>query len=190
VNRIAKVVQAPVGQVHDKIVQFRRQMKGTAAAAAVVNKSVVAKDVYVNAQREVLEVLLNRPELYNLVLHQIPAAGSFKDPVHRVIAEIVWPFLHENPTGRLNELLALIDSMEISRLVTDMAQRGAARGNYEETLAGALRLIEHEDAEAARSDVRDLISTAGTAYGEDAETAALLEYQAKWRPDQRRLKKL
>lgn len=190
VNRIAKLIQAPVSQVHDKIMQFGRQYKKTAPAAAALPTPVVAKDVYVNAQREVLEVLLNRPELFSLAVVQIPQADSFRDPVHRAIAEVLWPYLRDHPDGQLREILTVIDSMELTRIVTDMAERGLVRGNFEQTLAGALRLIDHEKAEAARSEVRDLIAGAAAAYGEDAETAALLEYQAKWRPDPRRLKKL
>jgi len=71
--------------------------------------------------------------------------------------------------------------------MTDMSEEGAARGNYESTLAGALRNLERIKEEDVRREVKQLVSSASEKYGEDAETAMLLDYQSKWVPDPRRV---
>ena len=71
-------------------------------------------------------------------------------------------------------------------MMTDLAARGAARGNYEGTLAGALENLGRLRAVRAQQEIREMVSTASEKYGEDAETAMLLEFQSKWRPDPRR----
>jgi hypothetical protein len=143
-------------------------------------------DSYGNSQREVLEVLLNRLEMFGQVKETIAKASEFSDELLRAIAERVWQYCEQGGTGPLGELLGRCESTELCRMITDLADRGAARGNFEKTLNGALEHIRHVQAENSRREVRQLVSTAAEKYGQDAEAAMLAEIHSKWQPDMRR----
>jgi len=186
INHVAKLVGSSAEQVHQRVRQLQRRFARTAQPKQAPTQAAIL-DIYVNAQREVLEVLLNRPELLPVASKVIKGPDDFADETQRAIGQRLWQCHQSQQTSTLAELLAGIESVELSSIITDMAARGAGRANFEDTLAGALRQIQHIRAERARQGVRELVSTAAEQYGKDAETAALLEYQAKWQPDVRRL---
>ena len=88
------------------------------------------------AERQVLEVLLNCPELFDQVAERLDPA-DFAREQYRHIAEAIWP---AGAASHLNleELLASPDLAEFGNLLTDLAGEGRRRGNYQPTLAGAM----------------------------------------------------
>ncbi len=139
-----------------------------------------------NAQKEILEVLLNRPDLLQTVKQVIAEPDDFTVETYRAIAQRIWQCAGQSDQPRLTQVLAGVETVSLSDLITAMAQCGADRSNFEQTLTGALDSIKQCRAEQVRDGVRRLVSTAAEQYGKDAETAALLEYQSKWQPNQRR----
>jgi len=104
-------------------------------------------------ERHMLEVLLNRPDLFDHAAERLDKR-DFTDEEYRGIAGRVWSAGME---GRLSieELLAAEESAAVARLLTDLASAGARRGNYEQTLDGAIERMlyerERRDLEALRS---------------------------------------
>lgn len=191
VNHVAKLVGVDPAAVHRHLHNLKRNAanlnRNTSTTAGRSSYAGVTLGRHGNAQKEVLEVLLNRPELISIVRDTITGPEEFEDEIHQAIAKRLWNYAQqEGTTGQLSEILAGIESVQLSDIITDMAAHGADRGNYEETLAKALRDIKHQRVERDRKGVCELLGSVAEEYGEDAETATLLEYHAKWQPDQRR----
>jgi len=87
-------------------------------------------------ERNLLEVLLNRPDLLDSAAERIDPQ-DFQDPRLRAVAECLWRM---GQAGRLSleELLAVEAMSRLGGLLTDLAEVGESRGNFEETLRGAV----------------------------------------------------
>ena len=93
------------------------------------------------AQREVLEVLLNEPELYETVKQKI-TADVFDVPILGKVAEILFETLDSDINAPLKEVLARTESVELGNCIMELAEAGQKKGNFESNLAGALGAIE------------------------------------------------
>ena len=107
-----------------------------------------------DAQRQMLEVLLNCPDLFDQAAEQIEP-GDFDDSVLQTIAKSIWRL---GKAGRLSleELLASEDMSTAAPLITELANTGEKRGNYEQTLAGA---VEHMIYRRSRQKLQELRSS-------------------------------
>jgi DNA primase len=112
------------------------------------------------AEAWMLEVLLNRPELFDTVVERIDPR-DFTDPVLAQIAQTLWRLAHEGRCG-LQEMLSREEMSPHSALLARLADEGARRGNFEETLAGAAAYMASRQHTQQRSDLR------ATAQGDDA----------------------
>jgi len=90
------------------------------------------------AERQLLEVLLNRPELFDQAGERV-APEDFDAAQLREVAQCVWEL---GGAGRLclDELLAKEEMSSFGPLLATLATAGERRGNYEQTLTGA---VEH-----------------------------------------------
>ena len=113
----------------------------------------------------------------------MPAPIEITDEVLGPIADRVWGYCREHPKGGLAEILAGVESTELSRIMTDMALAGEARGNYEKTLADAVSNLSRMRVDRERQDLREQVSTSADKYGEAAQTAMLLDIQSKIQED-------
>jgi DNA primase len=92
------------------------------------------------AQREMLEVLLNEPALYDSVRGKI-SAGAFDVPILARVAAILFETLDAGADASLNQVLARVESVELGNCVTELAQAGHEKGNFESRLAAAMETI-------------------------------------------------
>ena len=88
------------------------------------------------AERNVIEVLINDPELFDTAAERIDPEDFTSPPLH-AIARHVWRL---GSAGHLHmdELLAVEELANLGALLVDMAAVGEDRSNYEPTLAGAV----------------------------------------------------
>jgi len=105
-------------------------------------------------ERHILEVLLNRPDLFDSVAGRVQPA-EFADADLRAVADRLWE------AGRaghplLEELLASEEMSNLGRLLADLATAGERRGNYEHTLDGA---VKHLEWRRSRSELQELKRT-------------------------------
>ena len=70
------------------------------------------RGLFATAQREVLEVLLNEPKLFEIVKKEI-TADLFDVPILRQIAAIMFETLNTNIDASLAEMLAKTESVEV-----------------------------------------------------------------------------
>ncbi len=93
------------------------------------------------AQREVLEVLLNEPKLYETVKQKI-TADVFDVPILGQAAAILFETLDGDINPSLKEILARTESVGLGNCIMELAAAGQKKGNFESSLAGALGAIE------------------------------------------------
>ena len=190
VNNVSSLIGLPAKQVKETLNQLQKRLNPKAGAgqtlSAPARVDLLAGDSYAHSLREVLEVLLNRPELFAVVKATLPGPDEYKDEVLKPIAERIWDYCSRGGTGSVAEMTATCQSPVLCSIMTELAQRGSERGNFEATLAGALRNLEREKQNRQRQEYRELASEAARKYGEDAETAMLQALMNKWQPDPRR----
>lgn len=93
------------------------------------------------AQRELLEVLLNKPGLFEVVRKEI-SANLFDVPALKQIATILFQTLDEDINAPLRAVLAKVESTGISNLIMQLAGAGEEKKNFQARLNGALDAIQ------------------------------------------------
>ena len=90
-------------------------------------------------ERQVLEVLLNRPELFDSVMEKLDAT-DFEDRDFARIAQEIW---RRGQEGHLasEELVASETMAPLGGLLAELIATGQRRGNHEQTLAGAVEYM-------------------------------------------------
>jgi DNA primase len=109
--------------------------QGTASGAAM-------------AERNLLEVLLNCPELFATAAERA-TPDDVRDPDLRRLADRLWQSSQQGRSA-LEDILASDDLASLGSLAAELATVGERRGNYEHTLNGAL------DCLAARRNSEEL----------------------------------
>ncbi|MHC4430808.1 MAG: DNA primase [Planctomycetota bacterium] len=104
------------------------------------------------AQREVLEVLLNEPGLYETVRQEI-SAEVFDVSILRQLATILFEMLSADRETSLREVLARTESVELGRCLMELAHAGQEKGNFKSRLAGALDAIKRHKAQKHKSGI-------------------------------------
>jgi DNA primase len=97
------------------------------------------------AQREVLEVLLNDPRLFQEVHGRI-TVNVFTVPLLRQVAESVFAWLEKagseiSAKSPAQQILARTESVEIAEAISELALAGERKGNYPSRMDGALRML-------------------------------------------------
>ncbi|MGC9454564.1 MAG: DNA primase [Phycisphaerae bacterium] len=147
-QHIAHLLNIPA---HDLQQQMRRLGRRVRRASRTTTDDSSSQEPVDLAQRQVLEVLLNRPDLYDHAAERI-GPEDFSDPRLRRIAEAVWQ-LAEKDRLTLEELLSREDLAELGSLAAELASASEQRGNDEQTLAGA---VEHIAVRRHRREIEEL----------------------------------
>ena len=103
--------------------------------------SVLGDGLSALAQREILEVLLNEPKLFELVQRRI-TVEIFDVPVLAQIATVLFKTLSEKKVLSLTGFLGEFESTELGSIIVDLARSGQEKGNFESRLKGALGAIQ------------------------------------------------
>jgi DNA primase len=143
-NQISKIIGLDSKQLADDLKKRSRQV--ASAAIRGMNEQKLPKfdygqGLYAAAQREVIEVLLNKPQLYEDVKQNI-TVDIFDVPILRDAASILLGVLDEGVNVSLKEILARTESVEFSACLMELAQAGEEKGNFEPMLAGALKVLQ------------------------------------------------
>jgi DNA primase len=110
----------------------------------VQNQKVVGVDLpdglFARAQREILEVLLNEPRLFENVTGTV-TVEDFDENTLRQIAQVVFDSLARSEKATLAQLLSRLESVEAGSAIVEMAQAGRKKGNFKERLEEALNVV-------------------------------------------------
>jgi DNA primase len=156
VNRLSKIIGLDSKEINAEL-HKRIGRSAKTASYNVENQKVRSVDLgeglFAIAQREILEVLLNEPKLFEIVKQKI-TAEDFDVPMLRQTASILFETLSTDPETRLAEILARAESPEAGSLIVELAQSGEAKGNFGSRLAGALDTIGRRQAQGRKSEIK------------------------------------
>jgi DNA primase len=105
------------------------------------------------AQREVLEVLLNEPRLFEAV-KQKTTVETFDVPILRQTAQMLFEAISAGIGAPLKTVLAKAESVELSRCIAELAQAGEQKGNFERRLSGALEVLQRYEAQKEKDRLK------------------------------------
>lgn len=186
VNHVAQMVGQPTETINALLCQQQQTRPVRYAAAEAVGAAGEAVDSVPDAYRQVLEVLLNRPEDFARVCEVIADPDEFGDPTYQAIARRLWVHYQQGAAGGLAGIVASCEDTDLCSTIIGFAERGETRGNLDATLEGALARIRDSRMERRRSDIRRDLVVAADKYGADVEATLLKELCARIKPDLRR----
>jgi len=151
VNRLAGIIGLDARQISDDLNKRLARLHKT---SFYPDETVVRVQCTINrdfgsgsfalAQREILEVLLNEPKLFEIVKQKV-TLNIFDVPLLSRIANIVFETLSADPIASVAEILAKTESVELGHAITELAQTGerkSKRADFLVTLNGALAAID------------------------------------------------
>jgi hypothetical protein len=164
VNRLSKIIGLDSKEINAELckrigraARLHSPQAAKTASYNVENQKVRSIDLgsgfFAIAQREILEVLLNEPKLFEIVKQKI-TAEDFDVPILRQTASILFEMLSTEPEARLAEILTRAESPEAGSLIVELAQSGEAKGNFESRLSGALDAIGRHQAQTRKSEIK------------------------------------
>jgi hypothetical protein len=140
-------------EINSELVRLAGRQNRT-SSYAVRNQKVVSVDLgkgyFARAQREILEVLLNEPKLFDKVSGRV-ADNVFDVPILREIAGVLFAALASGERLSVAQLLGRLESVECGSAVLNLEEAGKAKGNFEHRLKDALDTID-ENKEKIRTN--------------------------------------
>jgi DNA primase len=139
---------------------------------AVPNQKAVSVELrggfFEAAQREIIEVLLSEPKLFELVRQKIEVE-MFDSPKFKPIASVLFEMLEAEGNFSLAGLLRRFESVEDGQIIVELADAGEKKGNFDLRLKDALKVFGERQMRAQQQAVQQIAD----------ETEALREYYAK-----------
>jgi len=145
VNRLSRILGLDIKDINAELAGRLTSAAKTAAYRAE-NEYVVAGDLgnglSATAQREILEIVLNEPNLFDIVKKHVTVT-DFDVPILAAIAAVLFDSLKTQQRPSLAELLAKTESVDIAARLVQLAQAGEEKANFRARLAGALNAMRH-----------------------------------------------
>ncbi len=168
VNKVAKIIGLTPHQLNadlSKRMERLTRAKESEPDATVQNKPIDwGAGLDAAAQREILEVLFNQPELIG---DYEPKLGLhlFNVPILRQAAALLWDACREGGDVSVDSILARTESMQMVECIVELQQAGEAKGNFHARITGALEVLTHTPAAAGRADSQAKCSGKATLIG-------------------------
>jgi DNA primase len=159
VNQISKIIGLDSKKINAELnMRLRRAQRAESYESRSDNMPDIdyGQGRFAAAQREVLEVLLNEPKLYETVKQKI-TADIFDVPILGQVAAILFKTLDKDINTPLNEILARAESVELGNCIMELAAVGQKKGvecDLETGLTGALNAIEQYEAQQRNTRIR------------------------------------
>jgi DNA primase len=155
INRISNIIGLNTKQINTEL--SRRIVRARRAASYGDEKQKsratdYGQGLFAEAQREILEVLLNEPKLFKIVKRKI-SADIFDVPILRQTAEILFEKLSSDTDISLNRILASVESVELGNSIVELSQTGEEKGNFQSRLTKALNIIERYKTQKQKSNI-------------------------------------
>lgn len=159
-TKLSRIIGLSEQETRRQLERYARSMRRN-RTLTVRNQKVVSVGAgygkEAEAQREILEVLLNEPQLFVEVAGRIKVE-HFDVAVYREIAEALFSALGDDPGASLAEVLARIESEEGGNKVVELEANGGPKGNFARRLADALEVIESRNAEVVKEELKRNLS--------------------------------
>ena len=162
VNRLSKIIGLESKEINNELRKRIARVARTASypdSAAPKNQKPqsaqpdTGRGLFATAQREVLEVLLNEPKLFDTAKQKI-TPRLFDVPILAQIARILFQTLSTGTGLSLPEILAKAESVEAGNIIVELAQAGEQKGNFQSRLAGAIETIQRLQKQEKKSEIK------------------------------------
>ena len=158
-NRISTIVGLTSRQINREL-NTRISRAARSASYNVENQQDVpaidlGQGLFAAAQRELLGILLNEPRFYKTIKGKIKAK-DFDVPLLRQTAQILFEMVKSATDVPLGKLLASVESIELGRCITELAQAGEEKANLESSLNGVMDIFERHLAEKRAAESADV----------------------------------
>jgi len=158
INRLSKIVGLDSQEINAELNRrTRRAARTLDYAAARQNVKDVRSDaelgLYAVAEQELLEILLNEPGFYEAVRKKI-GAEVFQVPMLKQIASIVFEALNNDVNVSLAQLLSRAELVDVSQRITELAQTGQKKGNFQSRLTGVIDVLERRQIEREKQQAK------------------------------------
>jgi DNA primase len=162
VNRLSKIIGLDTKEINNEL---RRRIARVARTASYPDSAApksqkpqstqtdTGRGLFATAQREVLEILLNEPKLFDTAKQKI-TPGLFDVPILAQIARILFETLSTGTGLSLPEILAKAESVEAGNIIVELAQAGEQKGNFQSRLAGAIETIQRLQKQEKKSEIK------------------------------------
>lgn len=156
-NRLSRIIGLDSKEINaelcKRIGRLARAERNERQRQRVQTQSIdYGRGLFAAAQREVLEVLLNEPKLFERVRGKT-TAEAFDVPILRQTARIVFEMLGADMEAPLEAVLARAESVELGKCIAELAREGEQKGNFELRLAGALDVLQRYRAQKENEQV-------------------------------------
>ena len=146
VNNLARVMSLDSKEIHNELNRRSSRVRTASSYSGTANEAAMPLDLgeglSANAQREILEVLLAHPSMFDDVKDKI-STENFDVPVLRQIAQAVFQTLTEQSRAPLSVMCSAIEDTRVAGLMTALEHDGAEKGNFSKRIADALAALEH-----------------------------------------------
>jgi len=155
-NRLSRIVGLDSKDIN---IELSRRLARAAKAASygVENREVQDIDwgrgISAVAQREVLEVLLNEPKLFEVVKRKV-TPEVFDVPILKQTAAILFEALNADIGASLKDILAGTESVQVSKCLMELAWAGEEKGNFQSRLSGAIDALARYQAEKKKIQIK------------------------------------
>lgn len=143
VTKLSGIIGVDSRQINRQLAGFARRLSRAKSFAAQNQSAVTVKlgeGFSAAAEREILEVLLNRGDLFEKLAGNITTA-DFQVPVLRQIAAPLFELISTGGKLELAELLSRLESVEAGSAAVQLAEAGLKKANYTRRLDKAVDVI-------------------------------------------------
>jgi DNA primase len=176
IGHLLNIPQASLQEMMRRLTR-RQRAQTSAAEPTQATSSPEAGKLTGLVERQILEVLVNRPDLFDVAAERLTPRDFEVEPLRR-IAEVLWSLCAAGREG-LDDLLSSEELADLGGLVAHLATEGERRGNHEGTLDGAIEAL------LRRRGVRELEALKAAGYQDD-ETLRRIQRTLRGDPNQPR----
>jgi DNA primase len=144
VNKVAKIIglspreiNADLGKRMERVARTQESEPGSSGQGRPIDWGA---GLHAIAQREILEVLFNQP---NLIEDYQSKLGQhlFDVPILRQAAALLWDAYRADEEIAVDSILARTESMQLVECIVELQRTGELKGNFHNRLTGALEVL-------------------------------------------------
>jgi DNA primase len=148
VNNLARVMSLDAKEIHNELNRRASRVRTASSYLGAADEAHTPLDLgeglSANAQREIIEVLLAHPSMFDDIKDKISPA-NFDIPALQQIAQAIFQTLAEQPRASVSVMCSAVEDTRIAGLMTTLEHEGAEKGNFTRRLADALAALEHTE---------------------------------------------
>jgi DNA primase len=146
VNNLSRVMSLDAKEINSELIRRSGRARTASSYTGEADDSHTPLDLgeglSANAQREILEVLLAHPSLYDDIKDKI-SPQNFDVPSLKRVAQAVFQTLSEKTRASIQTICSAVEDPQLAGLMTTLEHEGAQKGNFTKRLADALTALEH-----------------------------------------------